>query len=128
MHICITETLAFVRVATVSWEYEKRIVEIYIDGEKWKLFSWITKFQIEIIYRPGQIAQAHTFCLRKRKKIDPQVFRWISKALKKLQWMPNFQILSRTPTYLNVLIMITYLMVSKLLYLLMDWKTTNCLC
>ena len=59
------------------------------------------------------ISGAHILPCRKKKTLD-------DKTIKKLQGIRN---IIMKPAYLNVLIMFTYQMASKLLYLHMDLET-----
>ena len=81
--------------------------------------------------RPGQTEQnfctsqahsifrAHTFCLVKRKNITLQIFSRIRKTMKNVQWIPDVIVST------SVLVIFTYLMARKLVYLLMDWEIFN---
>ena len=62
------------------------------------------------------VPDANTFCLAKKKKktLEIHLFSRIGKPMKKLQLISNT---TMNTSYLNILIMFTYL--------LMDWETFN---
>ena len=69
------------------------------------------------------IFRARTFYLVKKKNsYDPQISSQKDKTIKKLQWIPN-PIGSTSVLIKYNILMFTYLMMSKMSYLLMDWET-----
>ena len=65
---------------------------------------------------------ARICCLVKNKKLlGLKVFSRIGRTMKKLHWIPKYY--HEHQSTCNILIKFTYLMVSKLLYLIMDWET-----
>ena len=93
-----------------------------------QILCWRKWFVINVLIRPGKNASQITLGLVKKTKtkqlqLDLQVFSRVGKTVKKLNWTLNN--IMNNQCICNILIKFTYLMVWKLLYLLMDWKTFN---
>ena len=73
-------------------------------------------------YEMRPIFRAPTFCVVKSKKpLDLKIFSQIEKIVKMLS--VNSKCYHEHQPTCNILIMFTYLMVPKLLYLLRNWET-----
>ena len=71
-------------------------------------------------FRP--IFRGRKLCLEKKKKsLDLQIYSQIGKTMKKLLWIPN----TRENRCTCDILMLICLMVSRLLYQLMDWEIFN---
>ena len=102
----------------------------HIAFQAWTNWAPNTDRALSVVHhlRGTPIFRARTFCLAKRKNpFDLQLISQIGKRITVLQWILNTIVNISVLFFIvqcNILLFI-YLMMSKLIYLLMDWETFN---